>query len=274
MEVKSFSEFSYSRTGFANRKSMCKNCMYEHRREYMKNYKKKKLKTFVEVTSGVKTCTHCKVEKPVTEFRKLVTVKDGRQSWCIRCTQKQSHERDKRLNFPPRKEGVKKCSRCEQVKSVREFSPHKYHRDGLASCCKKCDGQRSVCRNRRDPQSRLASTLRSRLLVALQYRDGTGYKGGSAVADLGCTIPELKKYLEDQFYPHPHTGELMNWDNWSNSGWQIDHIKPLSSFDLLDRAQFLEASRYTNLRPLWLVDHIRKTKREQKALKLSEEKKS
>lgn len=39
----------------------------------------------------------------------------------------------------------------------------------------------------------------------------------------------------------------------------IDHIKPLASFDLTDRSQFLEACHYTNLQPLWSEDNIEKS---------------
>jgi hypothetical protein len=51
----------------------------------------------------------------------------------------------------------------------------------------------------------------------------------------------------------------MSWDNWGTHGWHIDHIIPLSSFDLTDREQFLKACHYTNLQPLWAADNIRKS---------------
>ncbi len=51
------------------------------------------------------------------------------------------------------------------------------------------------------------------------------------------------------------------WDNWSHTGWHIDHIIPLASFDLNDRQQFLEATHYTNLQPLWMEDNMRKSDR-------------
>ena len=78
------------------------------------------------------------------------------------------------------------------------------------------------------------------------------YKNGSAVKDLGCSIDELKTYLESKF----QLG--MTWDNWSKDGWHIDHIKPLSSFDLTDKKQLLEACHYTNLQPLWATDNLSK----------------
>ena len=50
----------------------------------------------------------------------------------------------------------------------------------------------------------------------------------------------------------------MNWKNYGFRGWHIDHIKPLSSFDLSDRNQLLEACHYTNLQPLWWYENLSK----------------
>ena len=99
-----------------------------------------------------------------------------------------------------------------------------------------------------DINYKLKSLLRHRLYLALKGN----FKSGSAVRDLGCTIPVLKTYLESKF----QSG--MSWDNWTADGWHIDHIKPLSSFDLTDRNQLLEACNYTNLQPLWAKDNLSK----------------
>ena len=100
-----------------------------------------------------------------------------------------------------------------------------------------------------DIQYKLGKNLRGRLGSAVKNNQ----KAGSAVRDLGCTIPELKQYLESKFLPG------MSWDNWTIDGWHIDHIKPLSSFNLTDRQQFLEACHYTNLQPLWAKDNLLKS---------------
>lgn len=100
-----------------------------------------------------------------------------------------------------------------------------------------------------DIQFKLSCNLRARLHSAINGN----YKSGSAVKDLGCSIKELKQYLESKFLPG------MTWDNWALDGWHIDHIKPLSDFDLTDRQQFLEACHYTNLQPLWATDNLSKS---------------
>lgn len=104
------------------------------------------------------------------------------------------------------------------------------------------------------PENKIAKNLRNRLRMALKQNQ----KRGSAVKDLGCSIEDLKTYLEDQFYPNPKTGEVMSWENYGRKGWHIDHITPLCQFDLKDRAQTKKACHYTNLQPLWFCDNIEK----------------
>jgi hypothetical protein len=101
-----------------------------------------------------------------------------------------------------------------------------------------------------DPEFRLKTLLRGRLCKALI----NGYKAGSAVKDLGCSIQHLRLHLELFF------DEGMTWDNYGKGEdqWSIDHIKPLSSFDLTDRSQFLKANNYLNLQPLWHRDNMLK----------------
>ena len=104
-------------------------------------------------------------------------------------------------------------------------------------------------RRKTDIQFKLQAILRSRLYSAVK----DNRKKGSAVKDLGCTIEQLKQHLESKFQPG------MSWDNHTLDGWHIDHIKPLSSFDLSDRKQLLEACHYTNLQPLWAKDNLTKS---------------
>jgi hypothetical protein len=99
-----------------------------------------------------------------------------------------------------------------------------------------------------DTNFKLAYYLRCRLRHALKGN----YKTGSAVQDLGCPIPEFKRYLESKFQ------EGMTWENWSKTGWHIDHIIPLDNFNLQNREEFLKACHYTNLQPLWAEENIRK----------------
>jgi hypothetical protein len=53
----------------------------------------------------------------------------------------------------------------------------------------------------------------------------------------------------------------MSWDNYGIAGWHIDHIKPCCTFDLTDLEQQKQCFHYTNLRPLWAKDNLRRPKR-------------
>lgn len=97
-----------------------------------------------------------------------------------------------------------------------------------------------------DVKFRLAVVLRSRLRMAIKNNQ----KVGSAVRDLGCTISELKYYLEGKFQ------DGMTWENYGN--WHIDHIIPLAFYDLTNREQLLQACHYTNLQPLWAEENLNK----------------
>lgn len=74
---------------------------------------------------------------------------------------------------------------------------------------------------------------------------------------IGCSVPELRAHLERHFLPG------MTWENYGPV-WHIDHVRPCASFDLSDPAQQKRCFHYTNLRPLWAIDNIRKGRKWEK----------
>ena len=97
------------------------------------------------------------------------------------------------------------------------------------------------------PQHKMRVLLRNRLNLAIKNNS----KKGSAVSNLGCSIDEFIRFIEQKF-----TVE-MTWDNWGKV-WHLDHITPLSRFDLSDEIQFAKACHYTNMQPLFAIDNLKK----------------
>ncbi len=105
-----------------------------------------------------------------------------------------------------------------------------------------------IKRSKSDIMYKLSRNLRSRLHSALK----NNHKSGSAIRDLGCSIEELKQHLKSKFQPG------MTWSNYGLHGWHIDHIQPLSSFNLGNIKEFKKACHHNNLQPMWAKDNLSK----------------
>ena len=157
-------------------------------------------------------------------------------------------------------DSLKKCRKCLEFKIANSFAKHRL-------ICKKCKSIQSKewqSKNKvkhseyqtfykkekynSDIDFKLKTVLRSRLNRAIK----NNWKNGSAVSNLGCTIEEFKLYLESKFQ------EGMSWDNWGVFGWNIDHIIPLSKFNLNIKEDLCRACHYTNLQPLWAKENASK----------------
>jgi hypothetical protein len=100
-----------------------------------------------------------------------------------------------------------------------------------------------------DVEHKLRHNLRARLNQAIKNNS----KFGSAVRDLGCSIGDLKRWLEQQFQPG------MSWENYGNGRgkWNIDHIVPLFN-NLSDQRLFAAVNHWFNLRPMWSEENVAK----------------
>lgn len=183
-------------------------------------------------------CTKCKAKKDIKLFP--VNNRDYVLGSCKKCRSeynkkwvsknKEQHTKVKKKYYMDNHEILKekRILKSEQFKAYyNEWQKNKYHSD---------------------EEFKLKHRLRSRLYRALNGK----IKLSSAVSNLGCSVKELKKHLETQF----QLG--MTWENWTIDGWHVDHIKPLSAFDLTDPKQVKEACHYTNLQPMWASENLSK----------------
>ena len=178
-----------------------------------------------------KKCTKCGEELPLDQFhkKKYKSGNVGHKSWCKNCAKikraiwyKNNINKAKTSNTRWRKNNPEK---------VREM-----------------DARYEKNRRAIDPSYKLARNIRKAIRKAIKRNT----KSNHTVELLDCSIKYLRKYLEDQFV------EGMSWDNYGTNGWHIDHIIPLSYFNMFDPDQQKRAWHYTNLRPMWAKDNIRK----------------
>lgn len=93
--------------------------------------------------------------------------------------------------------------------------------------------------------------IRARYLLRRVLKCARKNKSATTQEMLGYSAAQLREHLERNFLPG------MSWEN--HGEWHIDHVRPLSSFDLTDDAQIRAANSLENLRPLWAADNIKKS---------------
>lgn len=214
------------------------------------------------IPEGHKWCCYHQMPEPICQFGKKG---DGLQSACrkgmsLYLTDRYKQDEAFRVKIS---EIGKQYKKTEAGKQTRKRTLKKRKQKINETALKRHHERYST-----DPGYRLRFSLRASLKKAAK-RDGKkrGYlfserKQASAVRDLGCSVPELIVYIESRFVGH------MTWKNWGTL-WHLDHIKPLAGFDLSNREQFLRACHYTNLQPLLIEDHKKKTVQDIRSLALA-----
>ena len=209
-----------------------------------------------------KICSKCKAEKPFDDFYREATRKDGRKTVCKSCSDaghskyiennreaiKESRRKYRQVNAQDIAAKLKEY-RIKNADKLRE-NYKVYYWNNREKILSTHPSSNYTTRRENDPQFKIAGNLRNRLNNAIKISS----KSGSAIRDLGCSIENLKEHLESKFQPG------MTWDNYGKGigKWQIDHIIPLSAFDLTDRQHIVLACNYLNLQPLWREDNLRK----------------
>jgi hypothetical protein len=205
-------------------------------------------------------CTKCRRGLPAEDFAIARTEKRGRRRWCRSCECKAATKRYRENREVYLARAATRRREADVIEKRKIAERRRYHRDIEKARLKQREKNkrrqakfREYHRNyvakklRTDPDYKIKHYLRACLAKSVR----TGWNIGSAVRDLGCTIPELRAHLEKRFAPG------MSWENYGPA-WHIDHIKPLSIFDLTNREEFLIAVNYMNLQPMWARENISK----------------
>ena len=141
----------------------------------------------------------------------------------MRAQNKSSYERNREIRIAKQKEYYK-----ANKESVNNYKTRRYNSD---------------------PNYKLTVSLRNRIYKAVAYQ--CGEKSARTVDLLGCSVKELRMWLESQFQ------QGMSWDNYG-SKWHIDHYFPCASFDLTKAKEQGLCFHWTNLQPLWATENLRK----------------
>jgi len=152
-------------------------------------------------------------------------------------------------NFPDGKEPrCKLCFKEYRIKNVERQK--KYDKEYKSKYKEKLKIKENTYRKQRrkiDVKFKISDNLRSRL-----YKSINGFsKSQSILKMLGCTVDFLKQHIEKQFLPE------FTWENYGLV-WEIDHIKPCASFNLLIEDEQQKCFHYTNLQPLFKTTKISK----------------
>lgn len=113
------------------------------------------------------------------------------------------------------------------------------------------DKARQYARNaNKKPGRQLKLKMLSRIWDALRSQ---GLRKTKRMVELvGCTTAELKKYIESLF------ADGMTWKDVFSGQIHIDHIVPCCAFDLSVESEMKRAFHFSNLRPLWKAENLKK----------------
>lgn len=122
---------------------------------------------------ATKICKKCGEEKDLTHFRKNAQVKDGHSNKCRDCmcelTPVQKQEiKDREALF---EKGLKKCSKCNEIKELSAFHIQRGAKDGHKSWCRSCNqiyeygGERGVLRKKKKLEWERRPEVKKRLSI-------------------------------------------------------------------------------------------------------------
>jgi len=224
---------------FIKARNICKECRNSRSRE--------KHKAIQLSTDANKTCITCNTSKPETDFIK-------NRKYCKDCNNKarrkkyesndefrakviqqvtefkqEKAEKRRKMKLEEIGEGNKKCSNCSSIKPANNFRHNRLK-------CKTCEKD--------DPLDKFKRAIRGRIWYALSI------KTHRTVHYLGCTPLEYQQWIfcYDQNYNLDNHGKV----------WHIDHVIPLSRFNLEDKDEQMIAFNWRNTMPLSAKENLAK----------------
>lgn len=224
---------------FIPKRNICKECRNIRSREKYKalelNNESEQKCNFCEKSKIMslfvknrKVCIDCNNKKRRSKYENDENFRSATIQKVTKFKQKKILEKNKKKE---EELGVdnKKCNYCESIKHKLCFRNNRLK-------CKDCE--------RDEPIEKFKRVIRSRIIGALNN------KKKHTVEYLGCNIPEYLKWLLKNDYNYT----LEN----RGSKWHIDHVIPLSQFNLENEEQQLIAFNWRNTMPLSSQENLKK----------------
>lgn len=212
----------------------------------------------------MKLCKCCNLEKDIFNFHKSRKSKDGLYPYCKECNRERNrinhqirYKKDKELILNRNKEY--RLNNLEKEKKRRAAYLSK-NKNSIAIKSKEYyDSHISV---------KLKIVFRG--IIKQSFKRNLLRVDFNVDDLLGAPFEEIQKHIEGLW----ETG--MSWDNYGRgaNNWQIDHKKPICSFNLHNENERVECFNYLNLIPRWHKDHVAKTVEDRRLCSIKEKKRN
>lgn len=149
----------------------------------------------------------------------------------------------------PRKPRKKKCAKCGLTKQAeKHFAKHSGSSDGRASYCNTCRNALNTKRRKENAGFRLKHHIATRCLKQLKATPGGTPEELTKNLEsyLGYRIWQLRIKLDNEL----RRNEGINLKEAIEQGYHLDHIKPLSSFDV-------KSASCPEFVACWAIDNLR-----------------
>lgn len=204
----------------------------------------------------MKQCTYCNKMLSFSDFPRDSRTTSGYRPRCKACMNtinrnyRQSHKlafaNARKRHYRRNRESILAMKRDYYIRNreKKQAYDREYRKKNSA---KRREQQRAWDMNtRRAPAHQIIRNTRRRIAHALIGNR----KSVRTMELLGCTPEAFRDHLSAQF------DSQMSWENYGD--WHIDHIRPCYSFDLTKEDQLRECFHYTNCRPLWATENVKR----------------